>query len=398
MRLTPATELEYRCHKLQQLMALHNLDAVIVLHNADLFYFTGSVQRGCLYVPASGQPLYLVHKDFMRARMESGLKEVIPLQPDESLSAVIAHHGYPQPARIGMELDVIPVTLFDSYRSTFSQSLFDNASPLIRQIRMIKSHYEIHLLQDAADQADRVYRRAHEIIRAGMTDVDLAAELEALARKEGHQGFIRMRGFNSEQLGCNVFSGTDAAAPSYGESPLGGMGLNPSFGQGSGLKQITAHEPITIDFTACVDGYQVQQSRVFAIGTISPLLAKAFEDMCAVQQVITDSAKVGGSWSELYKTGLATAHSLGCADNFMGGRGSQNTWIGHGIGIESNEYPMVAMEPTEKTFETGMTLVLEPTLCFPGIGAIGVKNTYYFSNDGLKRLSRSPDNLIVLGV
>ncbi len=78
MRLTPAVELEHRCHKLQHYMAETGLDAVIVIQNADLFYFTGTVQSGNLYVPAVGQPLYLVRKDARRARMESGLKEVMP--------------------------------------------------------------------------------------------------------------------------------------------------------------------------------------------------------------------------------------------------------------------------------------------------------------------------------
>ena len=55
MRLTPATELEYRCSKLQKLMVESDLDAVIIVQNADLFYFTGTVQSGNLYVPAQGQ-------------------------------------------------------------------------------------------------------------------------------------------------------------------------------------------------------------------------------------------------------------------------------------------------------------------------------------------------------
>jgi len=77
MRLTPATELEYRCQKLQDLMIENRLNAVIMAQNADLYYFTGTIQSGCLYVPAAGQPLYLVRRDFNRARMESGLKELV---------------------------------------------------------------------------------------------------------------------------------------------------------------------------------------------------------------------------------------------------------------------------------------------------------------------------------
>ena len=160
MRLTPATELEYRCRMLQNHMAAEGLDSVIIVQNADLFYFTGTVQSGCLYVPAQGQPLYLVRRDAARARMESGLKEVMPFGSPKDIPPLVAGYGYPEPKRIGMEFDVLPVTLFERYRKIFPNAQFSDATPLIRLVRMIKSHYEIHLMKDAADQVDKVTRRA----------------------------------------------------------------------------------------------------------------------------------------------------------------------------------------------------------------------------------------------
>ena len=116
MRITPKNELEYRFRSLQQHMVHEGLDAVMVIQNADLFYFTGTVQSGALYIPASGEPLYLVRKDFSRARMESGLREVVPFSSMKDIPAILADYGYPLPARVGMELDVLPVNLFERYR------------------------------------------------------------------------------------------------------------------------------------------------------------------------------------------------------------------------------------------------------------------------------------------
>ena len=178
MRITPAVELEYRCKQLQTRMASAGLDAVIILQNADLFYFTGTIQSGNLYVPVQGQPLYMVRKDLSRARMESGLKELLSFASMKEIPGILAGHGYPEPKRIGLELDVLPVNFFERYRQAFPSATFSDATPLIRTVRMLKSHYEIHILQDAAQQVDKVYRRAREIIREGMTDLELAAELE----------------------------------------------------------------------------------------------------------------------------------------------------------------------------------------------------------------------------
>lgn len=397
MRLTPAIELEYRCKKLQEHMQSDSLDAVIIVQNADLFYFTGTVQNGNLYVPASGQPLFMVRKDAGRARMESGLREVVSFGSMKDIPTILEQYGYAEPKRIGLELDVLPVNFYERYRTLYPNAAFSDATPLIRKVRMLKSHYEIHLMKDAADQVDLVYKRAKEIIRAGATDLEIAAELEFAARKDGHQGLIRMRGFNSELFFAQIFSGTDTAVPSYSDTPLGGLGLNTSFGQGAGLKRIEAHEPIIVDFGGCVDGYLSDQTRVFSIGTLSDRLRRAYDDMLEIQALMTRVIEVGMSWGALYDTCLKCACEMGYADSFMGAKGSQVSFIGHGLGVEIDEYPFIARGFNKMPLEVGMAFAFEPKVVFPGEGAIGIENTFYLSNEGLKRLTHSSDELVILG-
>ena len=396
MRLTPAIELEYRCKKLQEYMISEALDAVIIVQNADLFYFTGTVQSGNLYVPASGQPLFMVRKDAGRARMESGLKEIMPFNSMKDIPAILARYGYPEPKRIGLELDVMPVNFFERYRSLYANAIFIDATPLIRKVRMIKSHYEIHIMQDAADQVDRVYKRAREIIHVGATDLEIAAELEYTARKDGHQGLVRMRGFNSELFYAQIFSGTDSAVPAYADTPLGGMGLTPSFGQSAGLKTIEPNEPVIIDFAGCVDGYLSDQTRVFAIGKLSDRMRRAYDDMLEVQALMERLAEVGMSWGVLYDDCLKCAVDMGYADSFMGAKGAQVSFIGHGLGVDIDEYPFIARGFNHMALEVGMAFAFEPKVVFPGEGAIGIENTFYLSNEGLKRLTHSSDELVIL--
>ena len=398
MRLTPATELEYRCSRLQTLMGEAGLDAAIIVQNADLFYFTGTVQSGCLYVPACGQPLYLVRRDAARARMESGLKEVVPFNSPKDILPVLERFGYPVPKRIGMEFDVVPVMVMERYRKIFPDALFLDVTPQVRLVRMIKSHYEIHAMMDAAGQVDRVYRRALEVIREGMTDIDLAAELEYTARKNGHLGLIRMRVFNGEMMFGHTFSGTDSAVPAYTDTPFGGMGASPAFGQGASYKVIGRHEPIIMDFAGNLDGYLVDQTRVFAIGGLSDRLQKGFDDMLKVQELMKGIAVAGISWGEIYDRCLELAVSMGYADSFMGCPGSQVSFIGHGLGIEIDEYPFIARGFRDMTLEVGMAFAFEPKVVFPGEGAVGIENTFYLSGEGLKQLTVSPDDLVIFPV
>jgi Xaa-Pro dipeptidase len=396
MRLTPATELEYRYKKLQQHMASQRLDAVIILQNADLFYFTGTIQNGNLYVPVEGEPIYMVRKDFMRARMECGLKLVVPFGTMKDIPTVLAEHGYPIPVNIGMELDILPVNFFTRYEKVFPAARFSDATPIIRKVRMIKSHYEIHLLQDAAEQVDRVNRRVKDVLREGMTDLDLAAELEYVARKEGHQGLVRMRAFNGVMLFGHLFSGTDTAVPTYLDTPLGGMGVNTSFSQGAGYKRIERHEPIIVDFAGCCDGYLVDQTRVFVLGELSDRMKQGYEDMLKIQAHMIELVPQRPAWGTIYQECLTMACRMGYADTFMGNKGAQVSFIGHGLGVEIDEYPFIAKGFDSMLMEPGMAFAFEPKVVFAGEGAIGIENTFYLTESGIKQLTFSSEELTFL--
>jgi Xaa-Pro dipeptidase len=229
-----------------------------------------------------------------------------------------------------------------------------------------------------------------------MSDLELAAELEFTARKEGHQGLLRMRAFNAELFYAHIFSGADSAVPAYMDTPLGGVGPSPAFGQGAGYKKIRRNEPIIVDFAGCLDGYMVDQTRVFAIGGISDRLKRGYEDMLMVQERMMALADNRATWGEIYEECLALAVDQGYADSFMGNKGAQVSFIGHGIGIEIDEYPFLARGFKEMTLETGMVFAFEPKVVFPGEGAIGIENTFYLTDHGLKPLTYSDQELGIL--
>jgi Xaa-Pro dipeptidase len=396
MRITPTTELNARFHKLQDEMRETGLDLIIVAQNADLFYFTGTVQQGLLCVPVEGEPVYMVRKDMQRARMESGLKEIVPLKSPRDLPGILSDFSIPSPEKVGLELDVLPVAFFNRIKSVLGDCQIVDATPLIRTVRAVKSDYEINIMKDAALQVDKVYKRALEVIRPGITDLELAAEIEFVARKEGHQGITRMRGFNSELFYGHVFSGADSAVPAYGDTPLGGMGLNPSFGQGASYKKIKEHEPILIDFAGAFDGYLVDQTRMFCIGELPAKLMKAYADMYSIQNRLKQIARPGVTWGAIYDECLELACDLGYKDHFMGNAGAQVSFIGHGIGVEIDEYPFIARGFNDYELKENMTFAFEPKAVFAGLGAVGIENTFWVAEDGLKHITFSKEEMAIL--
>jgi Xaa-Pro dipeptidase len=234
------------------------------------------------------------------------------------------------------------------------------------------------------------------VIRVGITDLELAAELEFVARKEGHQGITRMRGFNSELFFGHVFSGADSAVPAYLDTPLGGVGVNPSIGQGSSYKTIRANEPICVDFAGAFDGYLSDQTRIFSVGALPEKLVRAYHDMVAIQNRMLELAVPGASWGGLYNACFQLACEMGYRDHFMGSKGAQVSFIGHGIGIEIDEYPFIARGFDAYELKEGMTFAFEPKAVFPGLGAVGIENTYRLGAEGPKPLTFSDEKLAIL--
>jgi len=396
MRITPLNELTSRCAKLQQLLQQNNIDGALLVQNSDLFYFTGSIQKGLFYLPAEGEPLYLVTRDFGRARMESALEHVVGIRSTRTFLDHLDKYGYPRPLKIGMELDILPVLQFQRYQKMIPQAEIIDVSSFIRQVRAIKSDYEIAIMQDSAVIADKTYEYAKSIIEVGKTDLEIAAELECFARKEGHQGVVRFRGFNSEYYFGHVFSGADGAVPAFLDAPLGGLGTTPAVGQGASFKSIAEGEPVILDYIIAFDGYLVDQTRTLSIGAIDDRLKSAYSDMVKIQDKLYEIAAPGIAWGDIYQQCTELAFELGYEDSFMGAAGAQVSFIGHGVGVEVDEYPFIARGFDTQFLEENMTFAFEPKAVFPGAGAVGIENTWCVTADGIKRLTFANENLLEL--
>lgn len=396
MRLVPPAELEGRVARVQQRMATTGLDALLVLQTADLFWLAGTTQQGALWLPAHGDPLFLVRKDLDRAREESALRRIEPLRSPRDLAPRLAEAGLPPAARVGMELDVVPVALYRRWEAVLGGAEITDASPLLKAARSVKSPWELDRMRAAARVSERVFARAAEAIRPGMTELELAADLELEARRQGHQGVVRMRAFNAEMFFGHVFAGADSAVPSGFDAPLGGRGLSAAVGQGAGLRPIQAGEPVLVDFVTVVDGYGVDQTRTFCLGGLPTALARACHDVVGIQDLVAGLARPGVAWGALWDACDQRARSLEHDAGFMGAPGAQVSFVGHGIGIEVDEPPYLARGFQDPVLEAGMTFALEPKFVFPGVGAVGVEDTFLVTADGLERLTLGERGLVVL--
>jgi len=391
-QLTPAEEIRGRIGKLQERLQAAGLDAAFLVQNADLFYFTGSIQQGILVVPTQEDPVYFVRRVFERAVDESPLPGIRKISSPKEVTAYYAEKGITF-SKVGFELDVLPVGTFLRFQQVFPGAQPEDVSPILREIRAVKSPHEAAALRDCGKKLANLLSGARQKIRPGVTEMELQGLLHGEAIGGGHTVITRMRAFNQDTgLGC-VISGPDAAIPSYADFPTAGKGSCPYVPAGQGYRAFGKNEPIIVDLMWAQNGYLVDMARTYSIGPLPAKLEEAYGHTVAVMRAIEEGIRPGAAAKDLYEAGLAVAVSTPYAGNFMGAPGYNTKFIGHGVGIEVDELPFIAKgAPT--VLAPGMVFTLEPKFVFPGEGAVGLENTYLVTETGFEVLTPLAEGII----
>jgi Xaa-Pro dipeptidase len=391
-QFTPADELEKRIGNFQRYLQSQEMDGALILQNTDLFYFAGTIQQAHLYIPAQGEPLLMARKDYQRARRESALKQVVPLESPRQMGELLADHGLPYPKRLGMELDVLPANLYFQYCKWFDGVEIIDVAHGIRLQRAVKSAYELNLMQAAAGLADQVAAHVPKLLAEGRTEIEVAGELEAFARSLGHQGIVRMRLWGSELFYGHLMAGPAAAEPSYLASPTGGAAVSAAVAQGPSFHPIRSNQPILLDYVFAHQGYLADHTRIFSLGELPADLARAQADMVAIQNKIKTMMVPGTPAGAVYAKAVDLAAAAGYENHFMGCGAARIRFVGHGVGLELDEYPFLA-KGQEMVLAENMVVALEPKVIFPGKGVVGIENTHVVTAKGLEPLTRYPDGV-----
>ena len=392
---TPKRELENRIDQLKIALEKNKIDAALILQKADLFYFSGTIQQAHLYVPVGGEPLLMVRKAYERARAESSLRHVIPIKTPKQIPDFLNDYGLDTPGTLGMELDVIPVNIYQRYQKIFDPVKIVDVSNRIRRIRAVKSAYEIDIIARAANFSDQVAESVKEFLKEGIREIEFAGLVEARARKLGHQGVLRMRLWGGEMFYGHIMAGPAAAVPSYLSSPTGGSAISPAVAQGSSFRPIQPHEPVLVDYVFAYNGYLSDHTRIYAIGGLADDLIKAHQAMLDVQAMVKKEAVPGVEAGKLYDLAAELAKDFGYADNFMGFGKERINFIGHGVGIEIDEYPFLA-KGQRLELQEGMIIALEPKLILPGVGVVGIENTHVVTKGGLEQFGHFNEGINVV--
>lgn len=387
MLLLPEEEQQLRLARIRQALGTE-ADGILLRDNANIYYVCGRVFSGYVFIPADAalKPVYFVRRP---NHLEGENVEMI--RKPEEIPACLDSRGLAY-GKIALELGSLSYAAATRLMKVFAESTTVDGSAAMKRARAVKTAFEQEKLRASGVKQTRVYERIPHLYREGMTDIELQIEIERASRLEGCLGQFRVAGDDMELFMGNVLTGDNADTPSPYDFAMGGGGLDPSIPVGANGSMIMPRKPVMVDVNGNYNGYMTDMTRCYSDGEPEEATRKANDCSRAICAALAEMGRPGTEAKALYEKALEMAREAGLGESFMGFT-SHAGFVGHGVGIEINELPVIAPRSRD-VLEAGNVIALEPKFVLPGIGAVGIENTYIVHPEGpMERITTANEEI-----
>jgi len=386
---TMRADLALRCGRVRDGLRMQGAQAALLATPVNLLYLSGRVFAGQIYVPVEGETWFFV-------RRPSGLtgERVAQIRKPEDIPGLLAAAGVQMPERVLLEDDELSFAERTRLAGLFPGAVAGSVSAAMRQARAVKMPLEIAAMREGCRCHAAVYGRFAACYRPGMTDRDFAVAMEHETRQAGALGLFRVAGSSMEIFMGSVLAGDNAGAPSPYDFALGGAGTHPSLPVGGNGTVIAPGMTVMADIAGNFNGYLSDLTRVFARGPLPEQAVRLHRLAIAIQAELARALKPGAGCEALYQTALRLAAEGGGADCFMGGA-QKAKFVGHGTGLVINELPVLGAR-SKDVLQAGMCIAIEPKFIVPGVGAVGVEDTFLVTENGGECLTACDPEIVML--
>ncbi|MCP3875050.1 MAG: aminopeptidase P family protein [Desulfobacteraceae bacterium] len=394
LQKTPDQEIKNRICVLKQEMEANDIDAVFLTHKPDIFYFSGTSQDCYLYLHLNHDPVLFVRRYFPRAKEESPLKDIFQILSIKQFPEKIQHLHKKLPKVCGLTFDVVPVRDYHFYQTLFSATTFVDATAIVNTCKQIKSSYEIEQMKLAATLSEKTFVFIRDHIRPGISEMEFSGEYETFARKFGHSGILLNRYYRSVGYVFHLLSGKNGGIIGAVDTPCCGIGTSSTHPFGASAKIIHKNEPIFIDFGTILNGYHMDETRMFVIGNMEQRAMDASKASIEILHDLVSLMKPGVIMSEVFEKSVFYAKKLGYDTQFLGPPDSKCVFIGHSIGLELVESPIIS-KGNKDILKPGMVFAVEPKFSFKNEFAAGIESVIQITKKGARFLSMTPHEVFV---
>lgn len=289
--------------------------------------------------------------------------EVVEYKPPihDFIKSLVDKHNV---KRLGVEENRMTLADYSLYKEKLQGVEIVKLEQTIEKLRMIKDEYEIKLIETAANIADRAFEHILGFIKPGVTEIEVALELEF---------YMKKLGASSVSFPTIVASGTRSSLPHGTASE----------------KVINTGELLTLDFGCVYKGYCSDMTRTIVVGKANEKQKEIYNAVLDANKKALEAIKPGIVCKELDKIARNIIVERGYGDKFGHG-------LGHGVGREIHEMPSVNPRVDNIVLEAGMVITDEPGIYIPGFGGVRIEDLVLVTSDGNRVLSKSPKHLIEL--
>ncbi|MCX8130485.1 MAG: Xaa-Pro peptidase family protein [Clostridia bacterium] len=389
----PLLELQTRMSRFKAIMdtAHPEWEIAVILSKLNQFYFTGTMQGGMLLIQRDGESVYWVRRSFERALDESLFPSIKPMESFRDAAGSIDK----LPGTVYMETEIVPLALYQRFRKYFPFNDVKSLDMQLARVRSVKSRYELSLMEQSGEIHRRILEeRVPSILKEGMSEAELAAKLFSIMIEEGHHGVARFGMFDTEIGLGHICFGESSIYPTSFDGPGGNYGMSPAVPLiGSRERKLGNGDLVFIDIGCGVEGYHTDKTMTYIFGKplADEVIAQHYK--CVdIQNEIASMLKPGVIPSQIYNT-VMNKLSTDFLRNFMGFGSRKVRFLGHGIGLQVDELPVIAAG-FDEPLQEGMVFALEPKKGIDNIGMVGVENTFTVNPGGGKCITGTNPGLI----
>jgi Xaa-Pro aminopeptidase len=389
----PYTEIQNRMSKFRQTMDIQNpsWEIAIIVSKVNLYYFTGTMQDGMLLIPSNEEAVFWVRRSYERAVEESLFPTIKAMDSFKDAASILKT----LPDTVYLETEIMPLAMYQRLQKYFP---FKNVKPLDAQVgwvRARKSTFELSVME----QCGKIHTKVLEeivptLLKEHISEAEFAVEIYSAMVREGHQGQVRFGMFDTEMVLGHIAFGESSIYPTAFNGPGGNYGVGPAVPSlGSRKRKLTRGDLVFVDIGCGLYGYHTDKTLTYVYGKALPEEAQQAHKQCvSIQNEIAAMLKPGAIPSQIYQT-IIGGLNADFMENFMGFGSRQVKFLGHGIGLTIDEVPVIA-KGFDDPLEEGMVFALEPKKGIPGIGMVGIENTFIVTPNGGKCITGTHPGLL----
>lgn len=371
-----------------------DVEVAVLSYPVDVYYLADTAQPSTLVVPVDGEPSLLVNRNIDAARRESWIPDIREALTFGDIRGHLEEKAYSESV-IGVSADVLPAISYVRMQEFFPQARLVDVSTILRRSRMIKDEDEIRLVREAARIGEVGHRAARERLRPGVSELQMACEIEVAMAAAGGDCFVLPRNMC---LASRVV-GSISAASAY---PLGGLGVvvsgsgsTPVLPFGPSKRILAKDDVVVVDLGGVYGGYLADYSRTYVLGKASGEQVRMARALKEIVERGFELLKPGIKACEVYAAVSEFAIDAGYGEYLMGPRERNIRFVGHGVGLELDELPVLYPGDDTALCE-GMVIAFEPILMIPEVALAVMENTVLITADGREVLTRSPLDMMEL--